>query len=108
MLSYRFLDNTAITSYPKEITFMKKKNIARRALDKMGFGKRSKNQASTPQAAEPMLTQSAVYQAPHASNNLDRKMKRRHVSNFARQCAEYIQQVLAKRKEARAARLAGR
>jgi hypothetical protein len=89
---------------------MKKKNIARRALDKMGFGKRNKNNASTvaPMAAEPMLSQSAVYQAPHASNNLDRKMKRRHVSNFARQCAEYIQQVLAKRKEARAARLAGR
>jgi hypothetical protein len=89
---------------------MKKKNIARRALDKMGFGKRNKQNAATvaTAAAEPMLSQSAVYQAPHASNNLDRKMKRRHVSNFARQCAEYIQQVLAKRKEARAARLAGR
>jgi hypothetical protein len=86
---------------------MKKKNIARRALDKMGFGKRNKQNAATV-AAEPMLSQSSVYQAPHASNNLDRKMKRRHVSNFARQCAEYIQQVLAKRKEARAARLAGR
>jgi hypothetical protein len=90
---------------------MKKKNIARRALDKMGFGKRNKNNASTvapANAAEPMLAQSTVYQAPHASTNLDRKMKRRHVSNFARQCAEYIQQVIAKRKESRAARLAGR
>jgi hypothetical protein len=92
---------------------MKKKNIARRALDKMGFGKRNKQNAATvaaaaTAAAEPMLSQSAVYQAPHASNNLDRKMKRRHISNFARQAAEYISQVLAKRKEARAARLAGR
>lgn len=88
---------------------MKKKNIARRALDKMGFGKQNKNiQATVATPAEPMLSQSAVYQAPHGSTNLARKMKRRHVSNFARQCAEYIQQVLAKRKEARASRLAGR
>ena len=85
---------------------MKKKNIARRALEKMGIGKRNKQEA--PVAAEPMLSQSTVYQAPHASTNLDRKLKRRHVSNFARQCAEYIQQVLAKRKQARAARLANR
>ncbi len=91
---------------------MKKKNIARRALDKMGFGKGNKQKASTvavaKAASEPMLSESAVYQAPHASTNLARKMKRRHVSNFARQCAEYISQVLAKRKEARASRLAGR
>jgi hypothetical protein len=86
---------------------MKKKNIARRALEKMGIGKR-KEQAAAPVAAEPMLSQSTVYQAPHASTNLDRKLKRRHVSNFARQCAEYIQQVLAKRKQARAARIANR
>jgi hypothetical protein len=83
---------------------MKKKNIARRALEKMGIGKRANATAT----AEPTLSQSATYQAPHASTNLERKMKRRHVSNFARQCAEYIQQVLAKRKEAKAARLAGR
>lgn len=85
---------------------MKKKNIARRALEKMGIGKRSKNAPAA--VAEPMLSQSATYQAPHASTNLDRKMKRRHVSNFARQCAEYIQQVQAKRKEAKAARIANR
>jgi hypothetical protein len=90
---------------------MKKKNIARRALEKMGIGKRSKKNeaASSPmmQSTEPQLAPGAVYQAPHATTNLDRKLKRRHVSNFARQCAEYIQQVLAKRKQARAARQLG-
>jgi hypothetical protein len=102
MLNYHF---SIIQPLPVSI-IMKKKNIARRALEKMGIGKRANT--ATPATAEPMLAQSATYQAPHSSTNLERKMKRRHVSNFARQCAEYIQQVLAKRKEAKAARLAGR
>jgi hypothetical protein len=99
MLNYHF---SIIQPLPVSI-IMKKKN---RALEKMGIGKRANT--ATPATAEPMLAQSATYQAPHSSTNLERKMKRRHVSNFARQCAEYIQQVLAKRKEAKAARLAGR
>lgn len=93
--------------YHLELAIMKKKNIARRALDKMGFGKRTNTEASTTnfKTGAETLQKSATYQPPHATTNLDRKMKRRHVSAFARQCAEYIQQMLAKRREAKAAKL---
>lgn len=73
---------------------MKKSNIAQRALAKIGIGKRH-------------VETTTSYQPPHASPKLDRKLKRRHLSNFARQCAAYISEVLAKRKAAKAARLRG-
>lgn len=85
---------------------MKKKNLARRALEKMGIGKRSKStsQPATPTMMSETTASHGAYQAPHSSVTLERKMKRRHLSNFARQCADYIKQMLAKRKEARAQR----